>query len=220
MWCDKEKRNSLFERIIAAGEDPGAFTRELRADLGESFVITHRASGAVFWVNPYGTSYSFRYRIGDGIERGMDSQVWAGVLAAFSKWLVGVRRDLETPDLWEEYEKGELVEGELVTENTAFSDEEKAEIVGRLKELKEQVLQEHELGDRELQLLDEKLAYLEDAVDRMGRLDWRSAALGTLFSMVTDAVVPPHALHSLLALLLQPLGHLLGHPLPGLPPAA
>lgn len=68
---------------------------------------------------------------------------WASVLNHLGMWLQAVQIDLETPDLWEQYEKTEVIEGELVSENTPFTPDERAEIEKRIQELKEYVVTEH-----------------------------------------------------------------------------
>jgi hypothetical protein len=87
-----------------------------------------------------------------------------------------------------------------------------------LHEIKDYIQSTCELSENQLGVLEARLSYLEGGIDRLGRVDCRSAALGTVFTLVAEAVQPQHALHRVLVMLLQPLGHLFGHPMLGLPP--
>lgn len=43
-------------------------------------------------------------------------------------------------------------------------------------------------------------------------------AIGTVFGMAVNAIVPPTEVRNIFTMFLQPLSHLFGHPLPQLPP--
>ena len=92
-----------------------------------------------------------------------------------SAWLEEVKRDLETPDLWAELQREAKLLGagsNAVTENTPFTPEEQKEIARETKELAKYVRKIHLLSPAQMQVLDEKLEYLVDASDRLGRKDW------------------------------------------------
>lgn len=98
-----------------------------------------------------------------------------------------------------------------------FTADEQAEIANQLRDIKEYVKQTYALSEHQTQVLEAKLAYLEDARRRLGRLDWRNVALATLFTLAAEAMLPPEDARRILLMLLQPLGHLFGHVLPELP---
>lgn len=75
----------------------------------------------------------------------------------------------------------------------------------------------YELDEDQKRALEETRAYLEDAARRLGRVDWRTAVAGALLATVVGAMLPPEPVRDMLVMLFRSLGHLLGHPLPGLP---
>jgi hypothetical protein len=90
--------------------------------------------------------------------------------------------------------------------------------VKRLREIEEYAKETYALSDSDRQALEARFDYLEEAVGRLGRLDWRNIALGTLFTLAAEAILPPEAVRHLLLMLFQQIVHLFGGPpfeLPG-----
>ena len=164
--------------------------------------------------------YSARYLAGDGPveERAGLSQYRLMEQVGF--WLGQLKLDIETPDLWAQLQRERAllaaVSDEAI-ENTPFTSAEREEISRQLQELKDDLSRAHSLSAEQMRLLDERLAYLVDATDRVGRKDWFLMAAGAMLSYVLAAALPPDAATHVLGMLLTSIGHILwGGPL-GLP---
>ena len=126
-----------------------------------------------------------------------------------SAWLEEVKRDLETPDLWAELQREAKLLGagsNAVTENTPFTPEEQKEIAGRLKELAKYVRKIHLLSPAQMQVLDEKLEYLVDASDRLGRKDWLNTFIGVTLGYILSVALPPEFARTIFRTFLQAIG--------------
>ncbi|GAC1605234.1 MAG: hypothetical protein NVS3B21_34770 [Acidimicrobiales bacterium] len=58
--------------------------------------------------------------------------------------------------------------------------------------------------------LEERLAYIEDAAGRLGRIDWRNAVAGAMLGAIVAAALPPDAVRALLNALFLGVGHFFG----------
>lgn len=144
------------------------------------------------------------------------------VLPGVDVWLELLARELDAgEDPWEQIaHQRELVAPELhTTENTPFAPEERAQISTQLREIKEYLRSTQSLSEASTAAIEDRLAYLEEAAGRMGRVDWRNAFVGVMLGLVVEAVAPPEVVREVLALALRGLSHLFGVPLPELPRA-
>jgi hypothetical protein len=191
VWLNKQRRNSIFERITEANGDPAEF--ELRSDspltLGgpEPWKLTYTPTGSAFRIVPTRSGgFSTFEVVGDGDEGVATQANWAGVLNGLYPWLVEVRQDAETPDLWSELKQTRsLVAAAPVAdaENAPFSAHEQAEVAMRLSEIRTYTAS-LDLPSEKLDELEGRLQYLEESSARLGRRDWRAAAHGAVLSRV------------------------------------
>jgi len=185
--------------------------------------ITYRGSESQFTVGGDARQYVGSRVAGDGPPWPYQVYSWSGVEDRLSAWLGEVKQDIETPDLLAELEREREVLGTgpaETVENAAFNPDERQEIAKQLQEIKEFAENAHSLSGHQMKALEAKIEYLNDAADRLGRLDWRAAALGTMFTLAAEAMLPPEAARHIFLMLFQPLGHLFGHPLLELPPGS
>jgi hypothetical protein len=94
--------------------------------------------------------------------------------------------DVHTPDLWSEYNKGNktLSFREIEFENQAnFSLDEKAQIKLAINDLKLLIHKSLETSEEEQILVNDRLDYLIDAVNRLNKFDWKSIAISTIMSI-------------------------------------
>ena len=90
------------------------------------------------------------------------------------------------PDLWQRMQlETPLVSGELLTENdySIFTDEEKRQIKLSINEFKILVIDKFEPSTQQIELLEERLVYLTEAVDRLNRFDWRGVAISAIIAI-------------------------------------
>jgi hypothetical protein len=100
-------------------------------------------------------------------------------------------------------EPSELVESRPSDEsNTPFSAEEKTYILSGLNEIKQYLLTAHQLDP---EIVEGRLKYLEDALPRLGRIDWKGVLVNTVIQIVVQAAVTPQATRDII----QFVGHAL-----------
>lgn len=94
--------------------------------------------------------------------------------------------ELQIPDLWSEYKKGNttLRFNEIDFENQEiFNFEEKEQIRMAINELKLLIHKNIETSEEEQQLVNNRLDYLIEAMNRLNKFDWKSVALSTTMSI-------------------------------------
>jgi hypothetical protein len=222
----KTQRNAVFSAIQAAALDPSDFSWQEGASrvtgVDESLtpfridVLVHRPTGYFFLFDLDASAESLWaiFRPGrDGAERRENAGSWGYVYNYVVEWLSYVKREHEAPDLWALLqEERDLVGGDAAEEleNTQFSLEEQNRIAQQLNEAKAYVHATYELTSEQGKSIDAQLDYLVDAAKRQGRIDWRNLVVGTLLSLVLQAVLPPEAAQSLLTFVLRSLAGLFG----------
>jgi hypothetical protein len=70
-----------------------------------------------------------------------------------------------------------------------------------------------QLGAEQFEVVSARLAYLEEAATRLGRVDWRNAFAGAMVSLVLNSVIPPDLFQAVWQLAAQGLSVVLGGPL-------
>jgi hypothetical protein len=204
------KKNEIIEAIQTAGLDPREF--DLGEDENEAW-IKHKPSNASFTISGDPSKYVGQYVSGDSQPWPYEKYSWYGVMTSFSFWLYDVKRDLETPDLWAEFQnEAELLGAANDTENTPFTSQEKKEIIKQLSEFAEYAQHTYSLSAMQMNSLNAKLDYLVDATDRLGRIDWRNILIGSIFSYVFTAAIPPESARNMFSMLLQGISQIYGFP--------
>jgi len=140
------------------------------------------------------------------------------MISGVSRWLVDVKRDLETPDLWAELQREAQLLGDAsdeATENTPFTPDEQKEIAMRLQGMAEQARHTYSLSEEQMRVLNAKIDYLKAAAGRLGRIHWRDVFLGVMFTFVLASALPPESVrHIVLTILRTIVQH---HGFPELP---
>ena len=113
-------------------------------------------------------------------------------------WLTSVRENYLAPDLW-----GSLgAQQELIAslsqddaeDNSPFTAPEREQIAQQLRELEKQLVDGFELQGVQVREVEDRIEYLIDATNRLGRFDWKQALLSQLLSLIVLALLPPEAL--------------------------
>lgn len=195
----KKYRNLLLELIQRNGIDPKLFRAEDTRDKERKVFAIHLIDTPMtfFAYNPTHDYYSFMYSyktftpsFSQSAYVGLCSE--ATFIKGFTEWLKNhvqpfLREQIE-PDLWEqiEYQKP-LTGGAKVSQEdkASFSEDEKRRIRMSLNEYRLLLLKNFEPSSDELKVIDERLTYLSDSVDRLNRMDWRSVAFTALIAIST-----------------------------------
>jgi hypothetical protein len=215
----KEQRNGIFELIQEVGlgaEDFGP-----PQDEGQSTRIEHKPTGSRYVVNePDGEGDR---RFVRNVGRGPGTQGWvedSHLLAAIREWLTEVERDFRTPDLWEEFSQARRdLSGSVPApaDNTPFTVDEQAEIESRLRDVASYAAETGKFDDDDLRFLNAKIDFLIESSRHSRRFDWREQVVGAFLSAVVGNVLPQGATMDVLNTIVSTVGHLIGHPVLGLP---
>ena len=226
----RSQQNAVFAIVREAGFDPGAFewqqidTRATSLGFSDATMhvpmLVHKPSNAVFVFDfdarsndHYATLIPGREKPEDFVRAGS----WSDELRFVEKWLGYVKREFDSPNLWDEFEQARtLVVGATEIENSSFTADEQAQIAAQMHELKEFVRANYELNTAQMIAIERRLDYLSDAAGRIGRLDWRNLLVGALLGLVVTAMVPPEPVRDVLGIIIRTLGHLFGGGLPEL----
>jgi hypothetical protein len=138
------------------------------------------------------------------------------------QWLKNLERERSAPNFWAQLDKQrELLAateptGDGDEDNSPFNPEEQDQIAAQLNEIKELLVQTHQVDRR---ALESRIDYLREASTRMGRRDWLNIFIGTIFGWALNGLVPPEGVREVLFVAAHGLGHLFGGGMPQLPMA-
>jgi hypothetical protein len=215
------QRSALFERIEERGLQPADCTL---TNVGSASVIDHLPTGSRFTINSDdGAIYYGTAKIGSYGPYPYGTMYWDDLLNVFATWAHNVKIEAEAPDLWEELRKGtEFLSQSTVEDvtNSPFTPTELAQITEQIREIKDYLKESRDLSEEQYARIEARLDYAEEACQRLGKKDWIFLFLGTLFSVVGSALLPPDALQHVLSMAAQRIGHLFGGGRPQLPPQA
>ncbi len=217
MSLRKVQRNDIFRAVEHAGLSAEEFDWDLGAD--ES-TLRHRPSGAYFVFGGAAGAYASRYLAGEGPVEERTGLSQYRLMQQVELWLMHVKLDIDTPDLWAQLQGETELLGAVfdeATENTPLTSAEQLAIAGQLRELRDYVSRTYSLSEAQTRLLEDKLDDLAAATGRVGRKDWLLMAAGLMLSYVLGAALPPEAARDILVTLLTSIGHILGSGPLGLP---
>jgi hypothetical protein len=124
---------------------------------------------------------------------------WPDVMRSARTWAEGLKRELSAPDLWAAIEaEREFMSGVPTSaSNSPFDQQEKAQIVRSLREIKDFLINTQQLSEDQKVLTSGRLAELEEAAYRLGRKDWILIAIGTMMNIVVSAGFNPEQAQAL-----------------------
>ncbi|MBA2554459.1 MAG: hypothetical protein H0V10_12390, partial [Geodermatophilaceae bacterium] len=100
-------------------------------------------------------------------------------------WAGDVKRDLDTPDLWADLRRRQVLltsAGYEAIGNTPFTPDEQLEVAAQLLEIKEYVKATSSLTSEQTLLVEAWFNEAEAATRRLGRKDWLLLFLGVVLS--------------------------------------
>ena len=118
---------------------------------------------------------------------------WDFQINYFKNWLIYLKREIVSPDLWNQIDKGNIL-AKGVTEykdNRLFTSNEYEKIRMSLNELKEYLITTQNLSSNELKFLETRISYLEESSKRLGRKDWVSILIGVLANIIIGLALAP-----------------------------
>jgi hypothetical protein len=186
---DTEFVRQLLGPVLGVGVEAVLVARGVD---GEESTLRHRPSGAYFVFGGHAGDYVTRYQAGDSPVEERTGLSQYRLMEQVGFWLAEIKRDIETPDLWAQLQgEAELLgaASDETVENTPFTPAEQEEIAGQLRELREYVRRTYSLSKSQTRFLEERLDYLPEASNRVGRKDWLLMAAGVMLTYFLEAAL-------------------------------
>ncbi|UCC79249.1 MAG: hypothetical protein JSW64_13380, partial [Candidatus Zixiibacteriota bacterium] len=199
----KRHKNGFIDIIKESGFDIDSFkVHEEKIRGFDVFVIEFLGSPLVFELhNSYESYFDFDYRYSllakdfPMSEFYMNGKTgpWASikdVYREFKYWLENVVKDYledqKIPDLWVQLEQQRefIPSAKMEKDDTLpYSDEEKTQLRLSINEFRLQIVNNFQPNDDKIKVIDERLNYLSEALDRLNRIDWKSVALSSIIAI-------------------------------------
>jgi len=119
---------------------------------------------------------------------------WPNQLGYVDRWLVFLKREIESVDPWEDIDKylpGDDINLEDEKENSPYTYDQVEHISIALNKLKVEIKNSFGLGDEQFGIVQNKLDYLIDRSKKMGRIDWKNLFVGTLMGLASNLILDP-----------------------------
>lgn len=196
----RSQKNSLFQAIQTREMDPADFVWKQDKEIfpgKPTITICHRFSEFYFVIDEgeydgggftnfdYVNSYHYEYAPGNAslTSSGQDLS-WDGVVSSFGGWLGYLKREIDSPDLWETITQERKLEESVASDddNSFFSSDEQKQISERVLEIEQFLLKTHNLNEEHQKFVRDRMEYLIESSERLGKKDWKSLAFGVLLS--------------------------------------
>lgn len=198
----KQYRNSLLQIIQEKGLDPKLFHAKEKREgdydifhislINTPLIFTARNSNANFHdFDCRYTVFSPRFNTTDYEPEG-GWEDFDGLTEDFNDWLQNhvklyIQEQAE-PDLWARIEsQTPLVNGAAISQEdtNVFSDDEKIRVRMSINEFRILLIKNFKPKSEEIEVINDRLEYLSNSVDRLNKIDWRSVAITTLIAIST-----------------------------------
>lgn len=195
----KTQRKALFDSLVGKGLNHSSFTFKAAASPANrtGTVIRFKSTRFHFTFKMFEELFTIERVPGD--KRAYSKQeckTWGGLLERFNLWLDDLRREVETPDPWEQNENYETIVSvvpSLSAPNEPFSLAEQRGIWKALVAMQGTLLAATEGIEEQQAAIRAEIQNLKEATERMGRKDWVMLTIGTLVSLATAMTITPEA---------------------------
>jgi len=194
----KKYRNQLIPLIKASGLDPATFkSRDEEIKSYQWFTIQYQDSPLWFRFSATDDSHhhigylctNFNPTFSETAGEIRASEEDEDAFHPFTFWLYDVKEyitERTTPDMWKQLEQQRslLPSRELGKDDTApFSEDEKAQLRLSIDEFRLLIEKTFKPTEQEFTLINRRLDYLVERLDKLPRVDWWSLALSTVTSI-------------------------------------
>lgn len=116
---------------------------------------------------------------------------WYELLRYYRQWLMILKHEIETPDLWELLQQ-EVIQLKITTEaNTPFTLKEQEAIITQISIIKTHIETNYSPTQQQLNTINHKLDLLLDETKKQGREAWIHTAIGITASVILTLALPP-----------------------------
>ncbi len=201
----KSQSNDVLHEITEAGFDPAEFEwgdcwSPRYAPKNGIFVsrLIHQSQYYFVFDNHDRSFYAQWSPASETIKSGppIDLQSWSNQLRQFGLWLGYLKREVNSPNLWEtvDAERNLLLSGSTDADNSPFSESEKEYLKAGVEEIREYLVSAHGFSN---DVVEPQLRYLVESADRLGKKDFKNMLLGLLMGLVVNAAAPPETVQSI-----------------------
>ncbi len=187
----KAQRNEIFEIVKNHDLNPTNFSWERTASRfipnTEISILNHLETAFYYkFDNRRGSHYAIYSPAKDKAQTANNLGSWENQLIHVNIWAESLKKEINAPDLWElAKENKNLVEHDFETEDDSkFSDKESELIKDKLNELSDYIVKTRNLNTEQITFLNNRFSYLEEAVERVTKKDWKIIFIGVLFNII------------------------------------
>jgi hypothetical protein len=192
----KSQKNRAYELLQQGGLEPAEFSWSKEEIAGSLTVsrLNYRDGTYYFQfssheVNAWCTACPGQFRHLDHEY----PKTWEEQEGVLRKWIACLKREVASPDLWEELAKYRIVleaGSTAETVNEAISASEAGRIAEALVRVGDMIVRELALDEEKAALVRSKLAYLAEAAQRQKSQDWVYTALGVYVTLGATFALP------------------------------
>ena len=194
----KKYKNGFIEIIQRNNLDPRQFeAKESKDGIYESFTLQFRGSPFKFVTRSNDTNFhSFDCASTEFKPRfpmGGHTLGWQNIQFIHTKFETWLTNELNvyleeqtSPDLWEQINSQESLFPSPLSDEQDFSDfseEEKTQLRLALSEFRLQIAETFKPTEEQMKIIDARIGYASDALDRLNRFDWKSILISTALSI-------------------------------------
>ncbi|MCB2352660.1 hypothetical protein [Clostridium estertheticum] len=126
------------------------------------------------------------------MEQTIACLTWRESIIHFQIWLSCLAREIDQPDLWEEINKYNFgYTKDMKEDNNSFTLSEAKRIYEGVDKVRTYLLKESAINASESKLINDKMDYLINSVERMGKKDWKNIFVGTLVNLFSTLCIDP-----------------------------
>lgn len=198
----KSQKNDLLRIISSNGLEPYNFIWT------ERYVSYVDSSKKVISLDYKDTEYYFTFDLDSGryycffspgykiIEDYIFNTIWDSVVEVFVEWIGFLKDEISQPDLWDEIRKYNFYTefNEITDGNEPFNVVQAKQIQNGIEAIRSYLIEQVQSDQENVRIINEKMDYLVNSIDRMGKVDWKNIFVGAMVNLsITLALDPEQA---------------------------
>ena len=222
----KSQKNLVFQCIQNFHFDPANFewydqeiSGRFRAESRISPAIRHKDTGFFFCFDALGDDHKCIFSPGtESTQEQISVLGWDEQFHYFQRWLQYMQREVEQPDLWDQFTQNSLANNMKVgtdEDNRPFTRSEIKSLTKSIEGIRTYMLENGAETEKQILLANSRLDFLIQEVKHRGRRDWFFLAVGLLLTTCTELALSPEKMRTVLDLFkigISGVVHLLGLP--------
>ena len=195
----KRDKNGFLEILRNNNFEASSFKRyEKDVDGGKGFIIQLKNSPLFFLARTRAEDYhdhDSRYvKFAPDFPKSdyLPRENWCGIdkiYDYFNDWLNNhvklYLEELEVSDLWEQLEGNNLFNSDPLSNRSSinFTKPEKERITASIDHFRKLIEVEYSPTEEQLEIINDRLGYLTESLDRLNKVDWQGIAISTVMSI-------------------------------------